>query len=284
MASSFSYTVFRYVKDAQRDFTIPVGLALWSDDAKFVQVRLVRAEDKVSHLSKIDDLPYIELSSRKLAHWIAEGALPHQRSQLSPYADNWWRHVRDLLIHRVRASEPLPVDCKDPNAEIEPLFRSIVRPEIAEDGQVRIDSALGRALGQGLANRFRRGVVAGFAGKPVHLMKVLEGELGDVVIDAVNLTLSDASDRADEVVGKLHRARLNGHGLSPKSRELVAIVGYLASPEGLNGEAYLKEWIEQGGNAQTFDLRKDAEHLRAAVQAGIDRVRAKDLAIESRSD
>lgn len=52
MDFSFSYAVFRYVKDAQKDLAVPVGVALWSADAKFVRFRLAEKSDKTVELVK----------------------------------------------------------------------------------------------------------------------------------------------------------------------------------------------------------------------------------------
>lgn len=266
MASSYSYAVFRYVKDVQRDLTIPVGIALWSNDGQFANTRFVRKDGKVARISKVDDLPYIDLVVRKLGDWLATGELPYQQSQSSPYTDEWWRHVRNLLIHRVRISEPLSVDCQDPESELEPLFMSVVRPDTPEDAPERIDSILRSALGDPIADEFHRGHVDGYAGKPVQVMRVFRGTAADVILDAVNLSNKDAPERADEIVGKLQRARLNGDGQKHKSRSVLAIVGYVSSPGGLNGEAYLKNWIEQGGEAKAFDLVRERDQLRDATR------------------
>ena len=129
MDFSFSYAVFRYVKDAQKDLAVPVGVALWSADAKFVRFRLAEKSDKTARISKTEDLPYINLVERQLREWIDRQQLPYQKEQMSPESDDWWRQVRSLLIHKVRVSEPLPIDCRDPESELEPLFTSVVRQD-----------------------------------------------------------------------------------------------------------------------------------------------------------
>jgi len=273
MTSSFSYAVFKYVKDTQRDLTVPVGVALWSDNAQFVHMRFVRKDERINRINKADDLPYIELVARKLADWLKKRELPYQNAEMSPHSDEWWRHVRNLLVHRVRISEPLPIDCQDPYSELDPLFNTVVRPELSKNSSERIDSVLRNALGEIIANKFHRGPVEGYAGKPVHVMRVFRGADGDVILDAVNLSAEDAPEQADELVGKLQRVRLNGHGLVPKSRTVSAIVGYISDPEGLNGEAYLKSWIEQGGAAEVFDLHNEQQQLRRATQDAMNRVR-----------
>jgi hypothetical protein len=269
MASSYSYAVFKYVKDAQRDLTVPIGVALWGSDRQLAYMRFIKKNEKIAHISKADDLPYIDLVARNLKEWLDKKELPYQQFELSPNSDAWWKHVRDLLVHRVRVSEPLPVDCKNPETELEPLFTSLVKPDALEDATERIDSVLRNALGDQLASKFHRGHVSGYAGKPVNAMRVFSGKSGDVILDAINLSGKDAAESADEMVGKLQRSRLNGNGLLPKSRPVLAIVGYISSPGGLNGETYLKTWIEEGGKAKVFDLLREQPQFRDATQIAL---------------
>jgi hypothetical protein len=277
MVSSYSYAVFKYVKDAQRDWTVPVGVALWSNDTNTAWTRFISKDESLPRISKTEDIPYIDLVVRKLKGWLATGELPYQSNHLSPGTDQWWRHVKDLLVHRVRISEPLSVDCHDPEAEIEPLFASLVRPEPSEDATERIETLVRRALGESLTGAFRRGQVPGFEGKPVNAMRVLNGTSADVIVDAVNLSSSDAPRQADEVVGKLQRARSNGLGPVKKERPVWAIVGYVSSPGGLNGEAYLKNWIEQAGDAKVFDLIREGEKIQEAAREAL--LHANSLAL-----
>jgi hypothetical protein len=269
MTCSSSYAVFKYVKDPGRDITIPVGVALWSGDAGFAETRFVSEQEHVKGVSRTEDLPYIDLVRMKIADWRDQRKLPYQDLELSPYSDDWWRHAKKLLIHRVQISDPLPIDCEDPNAGIESLFHTIVNLETRKKN--RIDSALRNALGEGLASKFSRRPIDGYKGKPVEAMRTYSGTVGDVVLEAVNLGANDAAEQADGLVGKLQRVRLNGNGLTPRPRPVAAIVGYIASPNGLNGEAYLKSWIEEGGSAKTFDMEREQLKLREATDEAIHR-------------
>ena len=51
----FSYAVFRYVKDAKRDLSIPVGVALWSQDLAWARVRFTRWSVPSVSVFKFDD-------------------------------------------------------------------------------------------------------------------------------------------------------------------------------------------------------------------------------------
>src|ERR1700683_5538943 len=116
--SSFSYSVFRYIKDARRDISVPVGVALWSHDAPWVQIRFVSAHEKVARVSKVSDFPYIELVSKRVTNWLQGEPLPYAKVRDAPNSDSWWRYLQPVLVHKVRVSEPRSIDCRDPEREI----------------------------------------------------------------------------------------------------------------------------------------------------------------------
>jgi hypothetical protein len=91
------------------------------------------------------------------------------------------------------------------------------------------------------------------------------------VIEGINMAASQAEVQADATASKLLRLR---SGLDQDCRILV---GYLSSPEGLNGESVLIEWLEQKTGAHTFDLMKQ----RADFHATADRMVAQADGLES---
>jgi Protein of unknown function (DUF3037) len=272
--SSFSYAVFRYLKDPLRDLSIPIGVALWSEDRGWTGVRMPRSDEKLPRINKADDYPYISFVERKLNSWLSERTLPYASSELQPTSDSWWRHLREVLVHKVSLSEPHPIDCTEPDQEIELLFMSIVRTESADETALRVDSALTKALGN-LAKKFKRGAVPGFAGKPVQVMRLFRGTKTTIVVDGVNLSVKDAAREADAMVGKMCRARSNGVAVSPLSPpdpeggNFLGFVGYLSSAGGLNGEGYLKDWIEKTASVQTFDVIREREQMRKAIDRAV---------------
>jgi Protein of unknown function (DUF3037) len=127
-AVSFSYAVFSFVTDEARGASLPVGVVLWSPEKHWVQMRLVAEGERLTGLDPHKDLPIVRLVHDQIQRWIGTGDLPHTRDVRSPYSDRWWRHVRDLLVHRVRLSEPRPIDCRDPEQELGPLYEAVVGP------------------------------------------------------------------------------------------------------------------------------------------------------------
>src|SRR5207249_2482890 len=100
--------------------------------------------------------------------WLRSGELPYSTGPVEPFSDDWWERIRDLMQFSVRLGPARPIDCQDPEREIESLFEALVQPRIPTRERVRrIDGAVSRALGSALAGRFRRGCrVAGFGGRP----------------------------------------------------------------------------------------------------------------------
>ena len=61
----------------------------------------------------------------------------------------------------------------------------------------------------------------------------------------------------------------SANGVSQK-KDVVAFVGYLASPNGLNGEAALVDWINAAAGAKTFDLLRDRERFQDSVEGQLE--------------
>src|SRR5262249_18603521 len=127
-AISSSYAIFSFVLDPARGTTIPIGVALWSLERRWVKVRLVEEKEQLTGFKKVEHFPLVRLVRDKVASWVATGQLPYAEGRHPPFADEWWRHVKELLIHRVRLSEPRPIDCRDPEQELEPLYEAVVAP------------------------------------------------------------------------------------------------------------------------------------------------------------
>lgn len=269
--SSFSYSVFRYVKDARRDISVPVGVALWSENASWVQVRFMTPEEKIPRVSRTTDFPYIKLVSKRVNNWIHGEGLPYAEGDQTPSSDAWWRHLQKVLVHKVKVSEPRSIDSQSPERDIEALYKEIVGGELTESSE-RVDHLISKCLGDELVHHLHRGELTGFAGKPVRVMRFFSGPASTVVVEGVNLTTERAADDTDALVGRLQRAAANSTEQDAQEQNsLVAIVGYLATEHGLNGEAYLKEWIETKTKARAFDIQRETEDFRKATQVAVAR-------------
>jgi hypothetical protein len=248
---SFSYCVLSFTTDEVRGTSVPVGVALWSSGPEWVNVRVAKEEDSIKGLNR-NAYPFLQIAADKLDKWISENRLPYASTALRPFTDEWWRQVRRLLVHRVRISEPRPIDCKQPDEELALLYEAVVGPRRgARERRERIDGVLTNSLGP-VAEKLTRGAVEGFGGRPVPVRRYIETATELLIVEGVNLAAAGAEIDADALVSRLLRIReANGHS---RIRSVVAYVGYLASPEGLNGEAALVKWIETKAEAKTYDL------------------------------
>ena len=252
VVAASSYAIFSLVVDPDRDTTVPVGVALWSGGRRWVKIRVAAEKEKLTGLPMAELYPFVRMVRDKVQKWIDSGTLPYTDAPLSPFDDPWWRHVRNLLIHRVHLSEPRPIDCQDPDKELEPLYESVVAPlRSRKDQRTRIDGVITRCLGP-LAERFTvRPELPGFHGRNVQVLRAYKGSHGWVVIEAVNLATDKADEESDATVGRLLRLREGEVG------PCEVMIGYLAPPEGLNGRGVLLDWIRERGEAKTFDLTRE---------------------------
>ena len=267
---SFSYSVFSFVKDELAGTAIPVGVAVWGRDSKFLRIRLAKQKERVRGL---DSLAYFQIEGVRLQLeiWVKEGALPYSDNGCPSYSDEWWRQVSRLFVHQVKISEPRTIDCIRPDEEIESLFEAVVGPRTGEPERAkRIDSAISKSLG-GLTRRLSRGSIQGYRGRAVNVRLSKANQYEVLVVEGVNLAAADAETQSDALVSRLLRIKA-GNEAPSMHRTVRACIGYLASPHGLNGEAALVEWIKERGEAQIFDLIREPERFADAVHAGIDAI------------
>ncbi len=254
--SYFDYAVFTFAVDDSGAINIPIGVALWSTQMQWAKVRLVDPDEKLERFRGSDNYSFVALMREKLGQWMQTGHLPYAEGSLKPHESEWWRQVRNILVHRIRLSEPRPVDCSDPDSELEPLYESIVSPyRAAREQRSRVDGEITRCLTE-LSGKFKKGdEFPGYGGRKVRVLRSFKGPQTSVVIEGVNLATSHAEKESDSVVSRLLR-------LLEAENRVELLLGYLSSPGGLNGEKVLVEWIKHRTGARTFDLQREREQFR----------------------
>lgn len=262
-SQSYSYSIFSYVTDDVRGTSIPVGIALWGSDPEQVRLRVVRDDEHVKGL-KAGALPQIRLVQSQILHWIKRRDLPYASRAMSPNSEQWWRHLMNVLEHRIRVSDPHAVATYNAEEDIDLLFEALVKPERDEKQKSEnIDRALSKSLGP-LARALKKSEVPGYKGRPITVKRSAEDDTKVFVVEGINLASGSAEFDSDALVSRLQRIRAANGQL--KGKQVVAIVGYLASPHGLNGEGVLVDWIRQKGEAQTFDLTREQSDFVAATE------------------
>jgi Protein of unknown function (DUF3037) len=270
MSRSFSYSILTYVVDELTQTSVPVGVVLWAEATKETRIRIAESNERIKGL-KPSSLPFLQLAKGKIEGWLSQpNRLSYAPAGLIGGSDAWWRHVSKLLVHSIRLSEPRAIDCIDPDKEVELLYEAVVGP-VRKRGErhERIDWELVRTLGP-LANRLDKGEVVGFKGHPVSVKRFKEDSNHILVIEGVNLATSAAEQDADALVSRL--LRIQERDGKTKSKKVMTLVGYLTSPNGLNGEAFLVEWIREKAQAQTFDLLRQGDGFCAAVEGQLSHI------------
>jgi hypothetical protein len=131
---TYNWTTLRYLVDAQREITVPMGVILWSEEEQRLWFRLPHEGEQVPTADGCDCVPdaqartYLELTRDKLEGWHQLGELPYQTEPHSPLSEGWWEQVRRLLQWRVRLGSIHSLVCRNPEADLEQLYQSFVQP------------------------------------------------------------------------------------------------------------------------------------------------------------
>lgn len=250
--SSFRYATLRFLVDADRDITIPVGVMLWNASKNWWALRIPRTEETIHGVSMTQARPYLEAAQHKLSTWIERGKLPLSPEPLDRLSDEWWTHAQKLLKHSIRVGPIQSVDVNEPQSELDTLFDAVIKPEVNERARARrVDGAVTRALGE-LAPYFRRTEIRGFGGRPVRGLRHASDGRTIVVVDAVNLAAATADYDVDALRGRARRITAGN-----EMRNVKMLVGYLASSGGLNGERPLKDFLESELGVHLYDLDRE---------------------------
>lgn len=259
--NNYKYLVLRFVRDPIQDASVPFGLLYWLDDPTSFHLRLPTADEAIFGLPK----EYKAFKDRfvlNVGNYLRTGHLPHGDG-LTPYTDAWWAHFRSLFIHRFRVEGPRLVEIKNPSLDFELQFAALVKPTYVQQKEdSRIDSLLNESLGP-LHSYFESYTdLEGYQDRPVRVLKkaVRKGKI--VALDAVNLTRADA---VKEFEAMLHRAWELRRRYTPE--ELDLILGYYASPGGLNGEAKLVHLGNEINGRPMVNLSTEIPALRAEIEA-----------------
>ena len=261
VASACNYAVLTFAVDDAGAIIVPVGIALWSPERHWVGLRLVEKGEQLLQFISQKHYPFVSLVQENIKQWMATKKLPYSTHFCEPYETDWWKHTKELLIHKIRISEPRPIDCSDPEQEIGPLFEAVVSPNRSvKEQKTRINGEITKCLND-LEKKYKsKQELQGYGGRKVRVLRSYDGPNSIVVIEGVNLASNEAELQTDAVVSKLLRVK----EVSPKKIDLI--IGYLTSPGGLNGEKTLVDWIEHRTGAKAFDLMKQRREFR--VEAG----------------
>jgi hypothetical protein len=252
------YAVFSYEHENK---SVPVGVALWSEERQSYGLKMLDQKDRIRGFRNDLSWRFLALAKDQLKYWETAG-IPYG-GDAKPWSDTWWRVVRGVFVHELQLSEARTIDTDEPTKAVDALFESVVAPHRHETARAtRIAGIVHEALGD-LASCFDyRAPMPGYGNRSVRVMRAYQGRYGAVVVEGLNLSVHGQADiNTWQVLGKL-RLLLAG----PDRKRVAVVVGYLPSPEGLNGEKALVECLREETGADVFDLRTQPAILCKTVR------------------
>ncbi|MFI5298759.1 MAG: DUF3037 domain-containing protein [Polyangiales bacterium] len=265
----YNYRVFSFVLREETQESVPVGVAMWSEDHSWSDIRLLNSGDKLRRLSDMRSRALVDSTKKRLGRWLKDGQLAGLKSEVATSQSAWWSQASKLLVHSVRLGPECAIDVtEDREHDLDLLFESLVGPYrlSLRERRHKLATVVGECLGE-LADRFcEKTKIVGFGERDIEVMHSYRGVKGYVIVEGVNISGSGAEAEIDATTSRLQRLRAG-----PRGGEIRGIVvGYLPSAHGLNGEAALVDWCTQQTNAQIYDLRTQADELQHATRELID--------------
>ena len=243
---------------------MPIGVAIWGNDISSLKIRFPKSGERLTGISTKDAQIYLEIVKRQLYDWLSSDSLPYAKDLMVPLSEEWWDHVRKLLQFKVRVDEPKSIECIDPDIEIDFLYEAAVKPKLPRRQRAkRNESILKSVLGKDLSGKISfKAFVNGFEDKPVPVTSAIQNNNDRLVIDLINLATPDAVDDADAFASRILR-------IKESSLNTTFVLGYVSSPNGLNGEGYMKDWIEKKSETTMYNVIQAPDKFRIAVSDGM---------------
>ncbi len=253
------FSVIRLLLDDQGIRTMPVGVAAWDAEHGWYQVRVLQDEESIRGLPNHLRL-LINTVVQNLNRWaVARNVGSHK--DLKPTNSLFWDAARDRLLSAVRLDPPKALEpTPHPDMGIDTLFDAVVQPrrKLAVEFK-RIDGAISKALGP-LTNKLQgRTEVRAYHDATESVLRAAKSDSGMVVVEGVNLAGSTARKDADALVSRLLRIRA---GSEKEKESTLFVIGYLASPGGLNGETHMREWMKEKVTSDVYDLNTERDKFR----------------------
>ncbi len=265
--SGYKYATLRFLIHPERRIFVPVGVMLWNTQTHRLFWRFPRSEEVIEGLAYTEISPYLEVVRRHIEHWLSARTLPYANNEIEPLTPSWWEHVRDLLHFNITLDDSRPIDCREPEKELDALYEAVVKPSVSKKARKRrIDGRLKDALGP-YANQFGRTKIAGYHGRDVPVSRGAKSNSVTIIVEAANLAGVGADDEADKLTSRVQRIREGN-----RTGEILFVLGYITSPGGLNGEAALRDWIQFKTGETLFDLSREQREFREQAQAALSKL------------
>jgi hypothetical protein len=208
-----------------------------------------------------ESLPFIRLVQDKLQHWEETGRRPYAEEKPHPHQDAWWIHVRQLLTHEIRLSEPKPFECADPRRSLEPLYLSVTAPcRPVMEQQKRLKRAVKKCL-RDVYYRFHPLNYPGRGGLGIEFWRGYRRSDRTVAINCVNLATLRARRLWDILLGQFSRLD------ETQADKLTVLIGYLPPPEESPVPTQVLQLLgERHRSLRAIDLLRQPDALRQAAE------------------
>lgn len=258
--SGFS-TVRVITDDTGRD-SIPVAVVAWDSVRQWHDVRFPEDRETITGLSQ-ERAHLVEFTKKQIRKWASEESTPYYSESAAPWETAFWDGIRRALTAGVRLEKPRPLDAESlQEGDVDALFDAVVQPKVEdEERQRRIDGLVRDALGELTTKIEARHPVSAYGGAEEEVMRGITGSDGTLVVEGINLAGRNARRDADAVTSKVMRIREANNGRRP----VKAIIGYRASPNGLNGESHMRKWLKEKVTPDVYDLTRQRELLEDAA-------------------
>ena len=247
------YTVLRAAVDSKRGKLVPVGVVAWDSDREWFEIRTITDEERVTGISP-QARQFGRIVVEQLSRWAEKQSVPYADGNLFPWQAEFWSAASKVLTTAIRLDEPKAIDPSyESQAALEALFEAVVQPKQprAQAGR-RVDGAVRDALAAYAGFFESRPEVSAFGGAREQVLRRAANPTGEVIIEAVNLAAANGRTEADALVSRLKRIEA-----AHSSRPIVFLIGYIASPGGLNGETHMRDWMRKQVTQDVYDLIAD---------------------------
>jgi len=260
------FVILRLVTDALRGTSVPVGAIAWDRGKEWYGLRLLGQAEGLREVTQ-DRRQLLNLTRSKLEHWAETRAVPYAPGTIEPWTSAFWESARRVLTTGIRLDTPKAMDPLHSEEELDLLFDAVVQPiEAPSRTRRRMEGVLKRALGKDLTKHTKaRLELAAFHQAREVVTRGAKASAGILAIEAVHLAGKNARRDADALVSKLMRIRSE----TPEALVFRPIIGYTASPGGLNGETHMKEWMREKITPDVFDLLKDDRAFREQTRKAL---------------
>ncbi|MEZ4416169.1 MAG: hypothetical protein R3E10_10440 [Gemmatimonadota bacterium] len=270
----YGFSILRVIPGDAFSPPEPVGVIAWDSSRRWFDVRLLDQKEVPPGVPK-NRLALAKVAARDLQTWASKRRVPYSTSSAEPWTGEFWSAVHRFLSSGVRADAPAAMQrMHDPAEEFPLLFEAVARPRKSATRR-KIAGYINEALGKPLRSRLlARPTMGAYRGRDEVVARAAVGTSAAVLIEGVNLAHQTGRRDADALVSRLERIIEGQRG----HRELTILVGYLASPGGLNGESDMKAWIEERvADGGTFNLISQDAQFRDATQKALRRAGFTDI-------